>query len=231
VHPAVDAPAARRAARWPARVLLAGLLCAASLRAGPSGAAGAGTGPAPVRVDCRVRDGHLLAAIDLAPSIDAALEQRLGSGLSSTVRLTVAAAGPGGEAGTAARDFDVLFDPWTETFTVTIREPGSPSRSRQAAGWVAVRRLLAAPDPFDLGPLAALPERFTVEVRLELDPVTARQLEKTREQLTHPAGGPGTGGRSLLGTLAALLLRAPPPEATWLRSSPFSRAALPAGTP
>ena len=229
MHPAVDQPAPRRPAPRTARVLLAGLLCAAALRTGASGAAGAG--PAPVQVDCRVRDGHLLAAVDLAPSIDASLEQRLGSGLSSTVRLTVTAAGPGGEAGSAARDFDVLFDPWTETFTVTIRELGSPSRSRQADDWAAVRRLLAAPGPFDLGPLAALPERFTVEVRLELDPVTARQLEKTREQLTHPAGGPGTGGRSLLGTLAALLLRAPPPEATRLRSSTFSRAALPAASP
>ena len=228
MHPALDAPAARRPVRRIARVLLAGLLGAAALRTGHSGAAGAVTAPAPLQVDCRVRDGHLLAALDLARSIDASLEQRLGSGLGSTVRLTVAAAGPGGEAGTVARDFDVLFDPWTETFIVTIREPGSPSRSRRAADWPAVRRLLAAPDPFDLGPLTALPERFTVEARLELDPVTARQLQKTREQLAHPAGGPGTGGRSLLGTLAALLLRAPPPEATRLRSSPFSRAALPA---
>jgi hypothetical protein len=89
-----------------------------------------------------------------------------------------------------------------------------------------VRGLLARPTPFDLGPVAALPERFTVEARLELDPVTGRQLERTRQQLSHPAGGPSAGGRSLLGTLAAVLLRPPPPDAERYRSAIQSRAGL-----
>ena len=222
MHPAAEAPAPRPSARA-ARARPVLLPVAAALLLGASAAAG----PAPVRVDCRAHAGRLLAVVDLGPAIDVELERRLGNGLASTVRLTVAAGGAEGD--TAARDFEVRFDPWTETFDVTIRERGAPSVSRQAADWPAVRRLLASPDPFDLGPLAALPERFTVEVQLELDPVPPRQLEMTRQQLTHPAGGPTAGARSLLGSLAALLLRAPPPEATRFSSPPCWRAALAGG--
>jgi hypothetical protein len=183
--------------------------------------------PAPLQVSCRAVAGRLLAAVDLSPALGPELERRLGSGLSSSVRLTVAALdAAGAAAATAERDLDIRFDVWSETFTVTIREPGNAAASRLAPDWATVRLLLAGPEPFDLGPLAALPEPFTVEARLELDPVTSRRLEATRQQLTHPAGGPSAGGRSLLGTLAALLLRAPPPEAQRYRSAPLSRAAL-----
>lgn len=216
-------PAAHLAASRTGRPLGAALLLTAALFAA---ATQPGSSGAPPRVECRAMAGRLLATIDLEPALDAALEQRLGSGLTSTVRLTVTADGDRGPWSSATRDFEVRFDPWTETFDITLREHGTPGRSRQAADWPALHRLLATPDPFDLGPLAGLPETFTVEVRLELDPVTARQLEQTREQLTHPAGGPAAGGRSLLGTLAALLLRAPPPEASRFRSAPFTRAGL-----
>jgi hypothetical protein len=193
------------------------------LLAGAALAAGAPDRPATLQVSCRVEAGRVLAAVDLGPALAPALEDRLGSGLTGTVRLTV---GAGGGPATV-RDYQVRFDPWSEVFTVTISESGAPSRSRQVAGWPALRRLLAAPDPFDLGAPAALAEPFTVELQLELDPVTPRLLELTREQLTHPAGGPTAGTRSLLGTLAALLLRPPPPEVTLLRSAPLTRPAPP----
>jgi hypothetical protein len=213
----------RRTAATPAAAAHVGasFLVAAALLANPSWAAApAAVDPTPLRVDCRGEAGRLLAAIDLGPAIDAELERKLGNGLASTVRLTVAALDPSGiAAAAAARDFDVRFDVWTETFTVTTREPGAAASSRTASDWAMVRRLLATPAPFDLGPLATLPARFTVEAQLELDPVTALQLEKTRERLTHPAGR-----RSLLGTLAAVLLRAPPPNAERYRSATLTRA-------
>jgi hypothetical protein len=200
---------------------VAGLL-AAALLAGSTPAQ-----PAPLVADCRVVAGRLVAAVDLSPALGPELEQRLGSGLRSSIQLTVTALDASGAVtASAGRDLEILFDVWTETFTLTTREPGAATTSRQARDWAALRALLAAPAPFDLGPLAALPEPFLVEARLELDPVTSRQLERTREQLTHPAGGPAAGTRSLLGTLAALWLRAPPPEAARLRSTPRSRAGL-----
>jgi hypothetical protein len=219
----------RRAAATPFPAALGGAapggaawLLAALLLANPSSAAApAAVDPAPLGVHCRGEAGRLLAAIDLGQAIDAELERKLDSGLASTVRLTVAALGPSGAVAAAQRDFDVRFDVWTEIFTVTTREPGAAASSRTASDWATVRRLLATPAPFDLGPLAALPERFTVEAQLELDPVTSLQLEKTRERLTHPAGG-----RSLLGTLAAVLLRAPPPNAERYRSATLTRAEL-----
>ena len=225
----------RRAAAIPAAVARAGtaLLVAAALLADPSPAAA--TTPvdhAPLRVDCRGEAGRLLAAIDLGAAIDTALERRLGSGLASTVRLVVAALDPSGTAAAAVeRDFDVRYDVWTEVFTVTTRGAGAAASSRQASDWASVRRLLANPAPFDLGPLAALPARFTIEARIELDPVTRLQLEKIREQLTHPAGGPSAGGRSLLGTLAAVLLRAPPPNAARFRSATLARAEIAMSAP
>jgi len=205
----------------------AGLLAVALLVVAAAAGAAPPPDPAPLQVDCRAVDGRLRVAIDLAPAIDADLERRLGNGLAGTVRVTVAALDAGGgAAASAVRDVDVLFDVWTETFTLTVREPGAPPASSQAADWATVRRRLAAPAPFDLGPVAALPERFTIEARLELDPLTPGQLERTRERLTHPAGGPSAGGRSLLGTLAALLLRDPPPDAERYRSSVLRRAGL-----
>jgi hypothetical protein len=197
------------------------------LLAGAALAAAVPADPAALQVACRIEGGQVLAAVDLGPALAPTLEERLGSGLTGTVRLTVGAAG--GPA--TVRDYQVRFDPWNETFAVTISQPGGRSQSRLLAGWPALRRLLAAPDPFNLGTPAALPEPFTVEVQFELDPVTPRLLELTREQLTHPAGGPTAGGRSLLGTLAALLLRPPPPQATLLRSAPLTRAALTGSPP
>jgi hypothetical protein len=202
-------------------------LAAAALLALPAAAAGpAPAEPATLRVEGWIAAGRLQARLDLAPALDAELERRLGSGLATTVRLTVAALGASGAAA-AARDFDVRFDVWQETFTVTIREGETAVASRQGADWATVRGLLASPAPFDLGPRSALPPVFAVEARLELDPVTSRQLEKTREQLTHPMGGPSAGARSVLGTLAALLLRSPPPVATRSRSGPLTLAELP----
>jgi hypothetical protein len=227
VQPTVAAPSSAPAHR---RSRAAPLL-AAALLAGTSSAAGPAAGPPPAQVSCRASAGRLLATVDLAATLDVGLERRLASGLTSTVRLSAGLAGAGGEGVPSTRDYDVRFDPWSETFTVTIREAEAPARARQASDWAALRRLLASPDPFDLGPLEALPERFTVEFLLELDPVTARQLELTREQLTHPAGGPTSGARSLLGTLASLLLRSPAPEATRFRSPPLTRAALAAAAP
>jgi hypothetical protein len=210
-----------------ARLVPLALLAAAALRVFPSPAASPGSGPGPLRVDCRAVAGRLSAAIDLAPAIGADLERRLGSGLNSSIRLTVSALDhSGAPAATAVRDFDIRFDVWTEIFAVTVREPGAAAMARQASDWATVRALLAAPAPFDLGPLATVPEPFTIEARLELDPVSGRQLEKTRERLTHPAGGPTAGARSLLGTLAAILLRAPPPDAERFRSAPRTRAGL-----
>jgi hypothetical protein len=207
------------------RVALA--VAAVLLAAPPHAAAPVRAEPAPLRVACQASAGRLLAAVDLAPAIDADLERRLGDGLTSTVRLTVAALdASGAAAATAERDFDVRFDVWTETYTVTIREKGAAAESRQASDWTIVRGLLATPAPFDLGPIAGLPGRFAIEARLELDPVTSLQLERTREQLSHPAGGPSTGGRSLLGTLAAMLLRAPPPNAERYRSAILDRAGI-----
>jgi hypothetical protein len=180
-----------------------------------------------LRVDCRIEAGRLQAVVDLAPAFGPDLERRLDSGLSASVRLTVSALDATGAAtATAERDLDVLFDVWSETFAVTVREPGRRSVSRPASGWSGIRELLAGPAPFDLGPLGALPEPFTIEARVEVDPVTSRQLERTREQLTHPAGGPLAGGRSLLGSLAALLLRAPPPHAERYLSAPRRRSEL-----
>jgi len=201
----------------------AGLLAAAALLA----AAWPAPSPrpldaAPLQVDCRVEAGRLRAAVDLSPALDAELARALGSGLAHTLRLTVTALDATGRTAAAAqRDVDVRLDVWTEVFALTIREPDGAASSRLAPGWLAARDLLARPTPFDLGPLAGLPERFTIEARLELDPVTGRQLEKIRQQLARPAGA-----SSLLGRLAAVLLRAPPPIVERYRSADLSRSEL-----
>jgi hypothetical protein len=218
--PAAVATGARDHAGRAGRVAL--LAAAALLSAGWPAAAPRPLDVAPLQVDCRIEAGRVRAAVDLSPAIDAELARVLGSGLTSTLRLTVTALDATGRAAAAAqREVEVRLDLWAETYTLTIREADGTASSRLAPGWPAAQDLLVRPAPFDLGPLAGLPERFTIEARLELDPVSGRQLERTRQQLAHPAGG-----RSLLGTLAAILLRAPPPVVERYRSAVLTRAGL-----
>jgi hypothetical protein len=162
-----------------------------------------------------VRAGRVTAAVDLAPVLPKELEEKLGNGLRNVVAILVAVVPVDGGAPPAAhgRVLEVLYDVWEETWAVTIRDPQSPSGRRLVLKTAAeLHRLLARCADADLGPPAELPAGpFTIDVRVDVNPVSPELLARTREYLAGAARPAGTS-RSVLGTVAGYLLREPDDE-------------------
>jgi hypothetical protein len=169
----------------------------------------------PVAVALVVRAGRVSAAVDLAPVLPKDLEGTLGNGLRNVVAILVAVVPADGSAPPAAhaRVLEVLYDVWEETWAVTIRDPQSPSGRRQVLRTPAeLHRMLARAADADLGPAAGLPAGpFTVDVRIDVNPVSPELLARTREYLAG-AARPAGSSRSVLGTIAGYLLREPDEE-------------------
>lgn len=190
--------------RAPGAAALLALLAASAL---PSRAAGT-----PLPVVLATRGGRLTAAVDLGPLLPAGLPDQMGNGLRNVVAVFVGVVPVGADAPTAAfaRVVEVLYDVWEETWLVTVRDPQSPAGRRQVLRSAAeLRQLLAHVADGDLGPASALPTgRFTVDVRIDVNPISPELLARTRQYLAG-ASGPGRGSRSVLGTVAGFLLREP----------------------
>lgn len=186
------------------------LLAALSLAAAPARAAAA-----PLPATLSVREGRASAAVDLSGALPADLPERLGNGLRNVVAVYVAVLPPGGAAPApvSARVFEILFDVWEETWSVTLRDPQHPAGLRRVVGSAAeVLAILARGADADLGPADALPPLFTLDVRIDVNPVSPELLAHTREYLAGAAGRPGGASRSVLGAVAGFLLREPDDE-------------------
>jgi hypothetical protein len=199
-------------------------LAAAPARAGP---------PAPLPVRLAARGGELLATLDLSAVFVPGLERQLGNGLTNVVAVWVAIVPAGGGEPVAlyGRVIEILFDVWDETYTVVVKEPRTPAGARLVLqDFTALRGFLAEERDLDVGLLSDLPPaRFVVEARVEVNPVSKEQLQRTREYIANPAASasrPGGGSRSVLGAVASFLLREPDPgtDVHRLRSRPFARA-------
>ncbi len=195
--------------RWTLRAALAALALAAAL---PARAA------LPVlEVRLAGRNARLRASIDLTAAFPASLEREVGNGLTNVVGVYVSVlpAGGGQPALIYGRVIEILFDVWEETYVVTIKDPHLPQGIRLVlADFAALRRFLSEERDLDLGPVSLLPKgAFVVEVRVEVNPVSKEQLQRTREFIANPAAGSrGSGGsRSVLGAMASFLLREPDP--------------------
>ncbi len=197
------------------RITVAALAAAATLAAaGPARAA-----PVPLQVQLAARDGRLVATVDLSAAFPASLQHELGNGLTNVVAVYVAVvpAGGGAPALIYGRVIEILFDVWEETYSVVVKDPHVPQGVRVVLrDFVALRKFLSQEHDLDLGPATlAPPGGFAVEARVEVNPVSKEQLQRTREFIASPSGGArGAGGsRSVLGAMASFLLRAPAPEA------------------
>ncbi len=195
-----------------ARPLLAAV---AALALGAAG--GAAAAPAPLEVKLAGRGARLTVSADLSVAFPATLERQLGNGLTNVVALYVAVTPAGGRhpALLYGRVVEILFDVWEETYVVTIKDPHVPQGVRLVLpDFATLRRFLSEARDLDLGPVALLPRRpFVVEARIEVNPVSKEQLQRTREYIANPSGGArATGGsRSVLGVMASFLLREPDP--------------------
>jgi hypothetical protein len=194
----------RPGTRWLAAALAAALV-AAPARAGAE----------PLAVALAVKDGRLLASVDVGAALGPAAERELGNGLTNVVALWVAVfpAGGGSPALVYGRVIDILFDVWEETYAVTVKDPRAPQGVRLVfRDFRALRAFVAQEHDLDLGPVELLPAGdFVVEARVEVNPVSKEQLLRTREFIANPAAGSRSGGasRSVLGAMASFLLREP----------------------
>jgi hypothetical protein len=187
--------------------------------------------PAPLAVQLSQHDGRLVATIDLSAAFPPSLEHELGNGLTNVIAVYVTVTPAGGRhpALLYGRVVEILFDVWEETYAVTVKDPHVPQGVRLALpDFKALRRFLAQERDLDLGPTALLPpDGFFVEARVEVNPVSKEQLQRTREFIANPAGGSRAqgGSRSVLGAMASFLLREPDAgtDVTLFRTGPLDR--------
>lgn len=215
----------------PAPTRAAAALALALIAAGPGQAS---PNPTPLEAAVTADRDRLSATLDLGPAFPEEALRRLGNGLTNVISIVVALVPEEGgpPIAAASRIVEVLYDVWEEDFTVTVRDPRLPRPVRRALpDQAALGRLLAGTGAFDLGPLGPLPAGgFRLEARVEVNPVSAELMARTRELLANPgtSSRPGAGTRSVLGAAAGFLLREPAPsdDVALLRSRPFTRGEI-----
>ena len=187
--------------------------------------------PAPLAIRLTTVKDRAVAAIDLSAVFAPNRQQEFGNGLTNVVEIYTSVLPPGGGAPASihGRIVEILFDVWEETYAVTVKDPEHPSGRRLVLpSFGSLRTFLADQRDVDLGPVESLPAEFVVEVRVEVNPVSKEQLQRTREYIAAAAGSRGTGSRSVLGAVASFLLREPDAGSNVqvLRSSSFSRSGI-----
>jgi hypothetical protein len=183
-------------------------------------------------VELTAAGGRLTATVDLGPAFSPEVLRELGNGLSNVVAVYVVVVPEGGgePAAIFGRIVDVLYDVWEESFAVTVKDPRTPRGNHLVVPTTAgLRALLSSARDLDLGPVAGFPSgSLVLEARIEVNPVSKEQLQRTREFIA--SAGPRSGGsRSVLGAMASFLLREPAPDADVrvFRSKPFKVAEVP----
>lgn len=172
-----------------------------------------------------------MAAVDLSSALPPSLEHEVRNGLTNVIAVYVTVNPLEGRhpALLYGRVVEILFDVWEETYSVTVKDPHVPQGVRfVVTDYRALSRLLSHERDLDLGPASLLPAGgFFVEARVEVNPVSREQLQRTREFIANPSGGARAhgGSRSVLGAMASFLLREPDPGAgvAVLRSGPLER--------
>lgn len=165
------------------------------------------------------RDGHVLAAVDLAPAFPPDLQGLVSNGLTNVITLHVGLLREPGDQAVAlfGREIDVLYDVWEETYGVTVKDEATPrGRVRTFRSFLELRAFLAEARAIDLGPVSELGDsRWVLQTRVELNPVSKELLDRTREFIANPSAGGrgGTPSRSVLGAMASYLLKGADPGA------------------
>jgi hypothetical protein len=171
--------------------------------------------PAPLDVRLSAAAGRVVATVDVSAAFAPAIERDLGNGLTNVIAVYVAVT-PVGASHPAlfyGRVVEILFDVWEETYAVTVKDPHVPQGVHLVLkDFAALRAFLSKERDLDLGPTSLLPGgAFVVDARVEVNPVSKEQLQRTREFIANPSTGTraSAGSRSVLGAMASFLLREP----------------------
>ncbi|HYD42955.1 MAG TPA: hypothetical protein VEB43_19135 [Anaeromyxobacter sp.] len=191
------------------RALLRAAILAAAVAAPPGRAA------APERsVAVRIAPvkARAVVSLGLGSLFDGSRERVFGNGLTNIVVVytSVVPARGGAPLSAHGRIIEILYDVWEETYAVEVTDPDHPTRRLVVPHFAALRAFLADQRNVDVGSFEALPDAFRLEVRVEVNPVSKEQLQKTREYIAATAAGTrASGSRSVLGAVASFLLREP----------------------
>ncbi len=157
------------------------------------------------------RGGHLLATVELSAAFPPTLQRQLSNGLTNVLALhvTLQPEGGGDPVALYGRTIDVLYDVWEESYAVTVKDPETPRGRRMIfPRFGELKTFLSEARGVDLGPVDELgSERWVVQTRLELNPVSQELLQRTRELIANPGSARGSPSRSVLGAMASYLLR------------------------
>lgn len=187
--------------------------------------------PPTLATSFEIRSGRLVASMDLTTAYHPELRKKLSNGLTNVIALHFSILPERGDEPIAffAREIDVLYDVWEESYGVTVKDALTPRGRRLAfANWEALRAFLVSVKELDIVSLSNLGnERWILVSRIEVNPVSQELLDRTREWMTNPASGsraPGTTSRSMLGTMASYLLQRADAsgDVHLFRSPPFS---------
>jgi hypothetical protein len=173
-----------------------------------------------------------MASEDLSGIFGPSRQKEFASGLTNVIEIytSVIPTGGGGPVSIHGRIIELLFDVWEETYTVVVKDADHPSGRRYVLqSFDALRSFLSEQREVDLGPVSSLPDAFVVEIRVEVNPISKEQLQRTREYIAAASGASRqSGSRSVLGAVASFLLREPDAgsDVHVFRSEPFTRAGL-----
>lgn len=188
--------------------LLRAALLAGVLAAGPGHAAPDRT----IAVRIAAVKARAVVSMDLGAIFGPARERAFGNGLTNVVVIytSVVPARGGSPVSAHGRIVEILYDVWEETYAVVVDDPDHPTRRLVLPNFGALRTFLADQRSVDVGSFDALPDTFALEVRVEVNPVSREQLQRTREYIAAAAAGTrASGSRSVLGAVASFLLREP----------------------
>lgn len=206
-------------------------LVAAALAAGLAAGAGRAEPQEAAVIRLAQVKGQLIAAEDLSSVFGPGRQKEFSNGLTNVVEIytSVVPARGGGAVVIHGRIIEILFDVWEETYAVVVKDGHAGDRRYVLPSFEALRSFLAEERDVGLGPVASLPEGFLVEIRVEVNPISKEQLQRTREYIAAASGASRpSGSRSVLGAVASFLLREPDAgsDVHLFRSEPFTRSGL-----
>lgn len=193
------------------------------------------TPPAPVAI--HIRGDTYTASFDLRRIFDAALKEKLKSGLTTRVvlRSQILDVDANEVRALTLSEYRVLYRVWDEDYVVrhwtTLGE-----RTFKARRYRDVVRRISSQRAVPVASRADLPQggRYQAVIHVEIDPVSEDLVEKVREYLTNPGGHrQESGARGLFGNLARIFFdpRSGMSGATLQLRSALFGAALPANKP
>jgi hypothetical protein len=178
--------------------------------------------------EVRLRRDVYVATVDLARVFNAALREKIDSGLTTRIvlRAQVLDAEDKTVKSLSVVEYRILYRVWEEDYVVRRWDAMRQSTYRLRRYGDVLRRVARQKSLPVAGREDLVPgRRYVAVLEVDVDPISEELLERVREYLANPGGHRREGGgRGLFGNLARIFFDArsgPSPSAVELRSAAF----------